>query len=79
MINGIQHIGIGVSDRDRSYEFYRNALNFTVPISKNTGNCMGVVPFIEKDEIRNVVILLEHLLLFQKKSAFPTMDSFFIL
>jgi len=58
MINGIQHIGIGVSDRDRSYEFYRNALNFTVPISKNTGNCMGVIPFIEKDEIRNVVIPL---------------------
>jgi len=58
MINGIQHIGIGVNDRDKSYDFYRDALNFSVPISKNTGNCAGVVPFIKEDEIRNVIIPL---------------------
>ena len=58
MINGIQHIGIGVRDRDKSYDFYKNAMDFSVPLSKNTGNCTGMLPVIEHDEERNVVIAL---------------------
>lgn len=58
MINGIQHIGIGVSDRDASYRFYNDAMDFSVPLSKNTGNCTGMLPVIEHDEERNVVIAL---------------------
>ncbi len=58
MINGIQHVGIGVRNREKSFDFYKNALGFSVPISKHTGNCSGVIPIIEKDEIRNVIIPL---------------------
>jgi catechol 2,3-dioxygenase-like lactoylglutathione lyase family enzyme len=58
MINGIQHIGIGVTDRDKAFLFYNNALGFSVPISKHSGNCNGVIPLIEKDEERKVVIAL---------------------
>ena len=58
MINGIQHIGIGVKDRDKSYDFYKNAMDFSVPLSKNTGNCTGMIPVIKHDEQRNVVIAL---------------------
>jgi catechol 2,3-dioxygenase-like lactoylglutathione lyase family enzyme len=58
MINGIQHVGIGVRDRERSFAFYKDALGFAVPISKHTGNCKGVIPIIEKDENRNVIIPL---------------------
>jgi len=58
MINGIQHIGIGVRDRDKSYNFYNNAMGFSVPLSKNTGSCTGMLPVIKHDEQRNVVITL---------------------
>lgn len=58
MINGIQHIGIGVRNRDNSFDFYNNVLGFSVPISKHTGNCRGVVPIIKEDQQRNVVIAL---------------------
>jgi len=58
MINGIQHIGIGVTDRDKAYLFYNNALGFSVPMSKHSGDCKGVIPLIEKDEERKVVIAL---------------------
>lgn len=56
MINGIQHIGIGVKSRDESFYFYNNALGFSVPLSRHTGNCYGMIPVIEKDETRNVTI-----------------------
>jgi len=58
MINGIQHIGIGVVNRDKTYNFYNNALGFSVPMSKNTGKCTGMLPVIGKDEERNVIISL---------------------
>jgi catechol 2,3-dioxygenase-like lactoylglutathione lyase family enzyme len=56
MINGMQHIGIGVQNREESYKFYNNALLFSVPMSKHEGYCSGVVPIIEHDETRNVII-----------------------
>ena len=56
MINGMQHIGIGVRNREESYKFYNDALLFSVPMSKHEGRCTGVVPIIEKDETRNVII-----------------------
>jgi catechol 2,3-dioxygenase-like lactoylglutathione lyase family enzyme len=56
MINGMQHIGIGVQNREDSYEFYNNALLLSVPMSKHEGHCTGVVPIIEKDETRKVII-----------------------
>jgi len=58
MINGIQHIGIGVLNRDESYYFYNNALGFSVPMSKDTGKCTGMLPVIKKDEKRKVIISL---------------------
>ena len=58
MINGIQHIGIGVTDRDKAFLFYNNALGFSVPMSRHSGNCKGVLPLIKKDEERKVVIAL---------------------
>ncbi len=58
MINGLQHIGIGVRNRDNSYYFYNNGLGFAVPISMHTGNCNGVVPIIKENQQRNVVIAL---------------------
>jgi catechol 2,3-dioxygenase-like lactoylglutathione lyase family enzyme len=58
MINGIQHVGIGVRDRERSFHFYNNALGFSVPMSKSTDNCSGMLPLLGKDEIRNVIIAL---------------------
>lgn len=58
MINCIQHIGIGVRDRERSYDFYNNALGFSVLMSKSTDNCTGMLPILGQDEIRNVVISL---------------------
>lgn len=58
MINGIQHIGIGVKDRERAFDFYSNALGFSVPISKHTGSCNGMIPILGKNEYRNVVISL---------------------
>jgi len=58
MINGIQHIGIGVRDRDRSYGFYNNGLGFSVPMSYSTDKCSGMLPVIHDDETRNVVIAL---------------------
>jgi catechol 2,3-dioxygenase-like lactoylglutathione lyase family enzyme len=58
MINGIQHIGIGVTDRDKAYLFYSDALGFSVPMSRHSGNCKGVLPLIKKDEERKVVIAL---------------------
>jgi catechol 2,3-dioxygenase-like lactoylglutathione lyase family enzyme len=51
-------VGLGVKDSDRSFTFYREALGFTVPISKHTGNCSGVIPIIGKDENRKVIIPL---------------------
>jgi len=58
MINGIQHIGIGVTDRDKAFLFYNDALGFSVPMSRHSGNCKGVLPLIKKDEERKVVIAL---------------------
>jgi len=58
MINSIQHIGIGVEDRESSFEFYGKGMGFSVPISNHTGNCSGVLPIIEKDETRKVIIAL---------------------
>jgi catechol 2,3-dioxygenase-like lactoylglutathione lyase family enzyme len=58
MINGIQHIGIGVQDRDRSYAFYNDGLGFSVPMSKSTDSCSGMLPVLGKDETRNVIISL---------------------
>lgn len=58
MINCIQHVGIGVRDRDRSFDFYNNILNFSVPMSKSTDSCSGMLPVLQKDETRNVVIAL---------------------
>ncbi|KPJ89415.1 MAG: hypothetical protein AMS17_02050 [Spirochaetes bacterium DG_61] len=58
MINGIQHVGIGVRDGQRSFAFYKNALDFTVLISKHSGKCPGVLPIIGKDEDRDVIIPL---------------------
>ncbi len=58
MINAIQHVGIGVQNRDRSFEFYNNALGFSVPMSKSTDNCDGMIQLIGNDETRNVVIAL---------------------
>ena len=58
MINGLQHVGIGVKNREKSFEFYNNALGFSVPISKHSGNCSGVIPIIDQDEIRNVIIAI---------------------
>lgn len=58
MINGIQHIGIGVRNRDSSYNFYNNGLGFAVPLSKHTGNCSGVIPIIKEDQQRNVIIAM---------------------
>ncbi len=58
MVNGIQHVGIGVMDRDISYNFYNNALGFSVPMSKSTDTCSGMLPVLGKDETRNVVIAL---------------------
>ncbi len=58
MLNGIQHVGIGVTDRDRSFTFYNNALGFSVPMSKSTDTCSGMLPVLGKDETRNVVIAL---------------------
>jgi catechol 2,3-dioxygenase-like lactoylglutathione lyase family enzyme len=58
MINGIQHIGLGVTDRDRAFRFYKDVLGFAVTMSKHSGNCNGVLPLIEKDETRDVVIAL---------------------
>jgi catechol 2,3-dioxygenase-like lactoylglutathione lyase family enzyme len=58
MINGIQHIGIGVKNRKKSYGFYNNALGFSAPLSKHSGTCSGVVPIIGKDELRDVIIPL---------------------
>jgi catechol 2,3-dioxygenase-like lactoylglutathione lyase family enzyme len=58
MINGIQHIGIGVIDRDQSFAFYNSALGFSVPMSKSTDTCSGMLPVLGKDETRNVVIAL---------------------
>lgn len=58
MINCIQHVGIGVKDRERSYHFYSNALGFSVPMSKSTDSCSGMLPLLGQDEIRNVIIAL---------------------
>ncbi len=58
MINAIQHIGIGVRNRDRSYDFYKNILDFSVPLSKHRGKCTGMLPVIENDEERDVTIAL---------------------
>jgi len=58
MINGLQHIGIGVKDRERSFHFYNNALGFSVPMSKSTDTCSGMIPVLGNDETRNVVIAL---------------------
>jgi catechol 2,3-dioxygenase-like lactoylglutathione lyase family enzyme len=58
MINAIQHVGIGVQDRERSFNFYNNALGFSVLMSKSTDNCSGMLPVIENDETRNVIIAL---------------------
>jgi catechol 2,3-dioxygenase-like lactoylglutathione lyase family enzyme len=58
MINGIQHIGLGVANRDKAFEFYKNVLGFSVTISRHSGNCPGVLPIIENDETRDVVIAM---------------------
>jgi catechol 2,3-dioxygenase-like lactoylglutathione lyase family enzyme len=58
MINAIQHVGIGVRDRDRSFDFYNNALRFSVLMSYSTDNCSGMTAVIGNDETRNVVIAL---------------------
>ena len=56
MIHGMQHIGIGVLNREDSYNFYNNALLLSVPISKTEGPCDGVIPIIKKNETRKVII-----------------------
>ncbi len=58
MINGFQHIGIGVRDRDKSYAFYKDVLDFSVPLSKHRGSCSGMLPVIGNDEERDVTIAL---------------------
>jgi len=58
MVNSIQHIGIGVEDRERAFEFYGRGMGFSVPISNHQGNCRGVMPIIERDETRKVIIAL---------------------
>jgi catechol 2,3-dioxygenase-like lactoylglutathione lyase family enzyme len=58
MINGMQHIGIGVRNREESYKFYNNALLLSVPISKHEGHCTGVLPLIKTNETRNVIIAM---------------------
>jgi catechol 2,3-dioxygenase-like lactoylglutathione lyase family enzyme len=58
MINAIQHVGIGVQNRDISFDFYNNALGFSVLMSKSTDNCSGMLPVLGNDETRNVAIAL---------------------
>lgn len=58
VVNGIQHVGIGVRNREQSYHFYNNALGFSVLMSKSTDTCTGMLPVLGNDEIRNVVIAL---------------------
>jgi catechol 2,3-dioxygenase-like lactoylglutathione lyase family enzyme len=58
MINAIQHIGLGVTNRDKAFAFYRDALGFSVKIAENSGGCPGVGPIINNDETRDVVIAM---------------------
>ncbi len=55
MINAIQHIGFGVSDRDRSWAFYRK-LGFDVPMSLNQSFASRMEPLVGGNYERKVVI-----------------------
>lgn len=58
VVNGIQHIGLGVRNREESYRFYNNALGFSVLMSKSTDTCTGMLPVLGSDELRDVLIAL---------------------
>jgi catechol 2,3-dioxygenase-like lactoylglutathione lyase family enzyme len=44
MINTLQHVGVGVTDIDRSSEFYRKTLQFGVPLNGTEGEIEELIP-----------------------------------
>ncbi|MBN2027173.1 MAG: VOC family protein [Actinobacteria bacterium] len=44
MINSLQHVGVGVTDVDRSYEFYRRHLRFKIKLSELEDDVEELVP-----------------------------------
>ncbi len=55
MIAAMQHYGFGVTDRDRSWAFYRK-LGFDVPMSLNQSRATRMEPLVGGDYERKVVI-----------------------
>ena len=46
MITAFQHIGIGVHDIDRTYDFWKNYLQFSLTLNDHTGYDKEMVPIL---------------------------------
>lgn len=58
MIHGIFHIGVGVRDLDVTWHFYRELLNFDVPLSRNQSKADRVGSLTGGIQERKVIIAL---------------------
>ena len=58
MIHGIQHIGLGVRDFDSMWAFYRDILNFNVPMSRDRSQAARMEHLTGGSQERKVVIAL---------------------
>ena len=58
MIHGIQHIGIGVVDFEKSWDFYKSVLHFNVPLSRDRSVAARMGSLTNGVHERQVVIAL---------------------
>lgn len=57
-IHAIQHVGIGVTDHEKSWKFYRDILGFVVPVSKAHSEASRMGSLTDGVQKRKVVIAL---------------------
>jgi len=60
MFTGVNHVGISVSDMNRSIDFYGDVLGFTETLFDFTGNLPGLDKATGKKEINARIVMLQH-------------------